>query len=79
MLEFSRVERLTASCFLTKFLKVYSSEMFEEKSSAKVYLGKMFESTQARNFLPVNFPKKLTVNHSLKFGNALRDSWVQQN
>ena len=32
----------------------YSSESFQEKSSAKVYSGKIIES----NFLPVNFPNK---------------------
>ena len=39
---------------------------------------KLLKARQLLNLILVNFPKKLTVNHSFKFGNALRYSMVQQ-
>ena len=36
------------------------------------------KACQLLNFILVNFSKKLTVNHSFKFENALRYSMVQQ-
>ena len=71
---FLRVESLTALQNLWLF-----QQIFPEKSSTKVYSGKISESMPAGKFLPVNFPNKLTVNHLLKFGNALHYSWVQRN
>ena len=60
-------------------MKVYSNEIFPEKTFANVYSGKIIESKPLGNLLPVNFPNQLTVNNLLKFGNALRYKWVQQN
>ena len=39
---------------------------------------KLLKAGQLENFVPVNFPNMLTVIHLLKFGNALRYSWVQR-
>ena len=51
MVEFSQVESYIHSfAFFTKFTKVYSREIFQEKSSTKFYSGKIVERTQAGNF-----------------------------
>ena len=42
-------------------MKVYSNEIFQEKTFANVYSGKIIESKPLENFLPVNFPNQLTV------------------
>ena len=65
-----RVESFTASRFFTKFMKVYSNEIFQEKPSAKVHAGKITESTPRENFHPLNFPNKLTVNNLSKLNNV---------
>ena len=39
-----------------KFMKVYSSEIIQENSSARVYSDESIESTPLENFPPFNFP-----------------------
>ena len=70
MVDFSRVESFTASRFFYKIHEGLFQRIFQEKTSAKVYSGKINESTPRENFHPVNFPNKLTVNNLSKFKNA---------
>ena len=42
-----KIENNAKNTLLTKFMTVYSSEIFQEKSSAKFYFGKIIERTPA--------------------------------